>query len=277
MHLVKNKSDILREAGTLTESEAVQSYYEASEWLETNGLGGWASSSIIGCNTRRYHGLLIAATKPPAERMALVSKLDETIILNDKRFELGTNDYGDLIHPHGYQYITSFQKDLFPAWSYEINGIVLKKTIAMVHGENTTIVLYEVLQAPDAFGLELLPLISAKGYHSLQHSSNNIFWDAHFKNGTFETLPYDGASNIFIQVPGAAYKHDPKWFRNLNYAVEKYRGLDFRSRQAGTRAARLCEGVRDPYVLGRILRLTRRDAGTGAPSRSGRASTYGRR
>ena len=75
----------------------LNNYEEAiqSEWLETNGLGGWASSSIIGCNTRRYHGLLIAATKPPAERMSLVSKLDETIIINNERFELGTNDYGE--------------------------------------------------------------------------------------------------------------------------------------------------------------------------------------
>src|SRR5258706_8595167 len=146
-------------------TEAIQ-----HEWLETNGLGGWASSSIIGTNTRRYHGLLVAATKPPTERMALVSKLDETIVINDERFELGTNDYGEVIYPKGHQNLTSFAKKLFPEWIYEVNGIVLKKTIAMVHGENTTLVFYEVLKAPHAFTLELLPLISARGYHSLQHS-----------------------------------------------------------------------------------------------------------
>ena len=84
------------------------------EWLETNGLGGWSSSSVIGCNTRRYHGLLVAATVPPAERMSLVSKLDEIIFTGNGRFELGTNNYGQAIHPKGYQYITGFTKKRFP-------------------------------------------------------------------------------------------------------------------------------------------------------------------
>src|SRR4030095_12839404 len=99
------------------------------------------------------------------------SKLDETIVVNNERFEISTNLYiNNVIHPHGYQYLTSFTKDLFPEWRYEVNGIKLKKTIAMVHGENTTIILYEVINANTVFTLELLPLIAARGYHSLQHS-----------------------------------------------------------------------------------------------------------
>lgn len=224
--LTKNKSDINKETGRINISSK-EVWQAPSEWLETNGLGGWASSSITGCNTRRYHGLLIAATKPPAERMALVSKLDETIIINDKRFELGTNDYGEVIYPNGYRCLTSFTKDLFPEWTYEVNGIMLKKTIAMVQGENATLVLYEMLKSPSVFILELLPLISARGYHSLQHSYNNISWDADFENGFFKTLPYNGAPDIFIAVPGATYRHHPQWFNHFDYAVQKYRGLDY--------------------------------------------------
>src|SRR4051812_46879423 len=197
------------------------------EWLETNGLGGWSSSSIIGCNTRRYHGLLIAATVPPTERMNLVSKLDEAIIVNNQRYELGTNDYGDVHTPQGYQYLLSFTKDLFPEWKYEVEGIQLQKTITMVQNENTTLLLYKVIKAAQPFTLELLPLISAKGYHSLQHAYNNIYWDAHFENSIFENQPYEGAPNIYIAVPGATYRHHPQWFYNFNYAVEKYRGQDF--------------------------------------------------
>src|SRR3954454_25174744 len=129
------------------------------EWLETNGLGGWSSSSIIGCNTRRYHGLLVAATVPPTERMSLVSKLDETIIINNRRFELSTNDYGELHAPQGYQYLSSFTKNLFPEWKYVVEGIQLQKTIAMVQNENTTLVLFEVVKAAQPFTLELLPFI----------------------------------------------------------------------------------------------------------------------
>ena len=78
------------------------------EWLDTNGLGGWANSTVSGKNTRRYHGLLVAAVKPPTDRSMLVSKLDETIICGGQRFELGCNDYGDVIHPSGYNFIKSF-------------------------------------------------------------------------------------------------------------------------------------------------------------------------
>jgi len=214
----------------LTKDKTVLNNYDEAvqdEWLETNGLGGWAGSSIIGCNTRRYHGLLVAATVPPTERMNLVNKLDETIILSNQRFDLSTNDYGDVISPQGYQYLSSFKKDLFPEWIYEVNGIKLTKTIAMVHGENTTLIIYKVQKANEPFILELLPLISARGYHSLQHAYNNIFWDVHFENGIFKNQPFYGAPNIYLSVPGATYKHDPRWFYRFNYAVEKYRGLDF--------------------------------------------------
>src|SRR5450432_2199769 len=106
------------------------------EWLETNGLGGWAGSSLIGCNTRRYHGLLMAAIKPPAERMLLVSKLDETIILDGKRFDLGTNNYGTAIAPEGFEFISSFNRLLFPEWIYDLENIRISKTITMLNGEN---------------------------------------------------------------------------------------------------------------------------------------------
>src|SRR5215831_12310545 len=135
MQLRKDKSAIQKEIESLQSSTGTL-FYEGSEWLETNGLGGWAGSNILECNTRRYHGLLVAATRPPTERMVLLSKLDETIVLKNDRYELSTNLYNnDVIHPNGYQYLTSFIKGLFPEWIYEVNGIQLKKTIAMVYGE----------------------------------------------------------------------------------------------------------------------------------------------
>jgi predicted glycogen debranching enzyme len=197
------------------------------EWLETNGLGGWSGSSLSGCNTRRYHGLLMAAIHPPAERMLLVSKLDETIILNGKRYDLGTNDYGDTIFPSGFQWLCSFRKDLFPEWIYDVNGLRIRKTITMVNGENTTLIRYEVLKALAPFGFELLPLIAARGYHELQHSYNNIFWDINFKNGLFHNQPFGGAPDIYISVPGSSFQNVNKWYYKFNYIQEKYRGLDY--------------------------------------------------
>lgn len=214
----------------LQKDKSVLNNYEEAiqhEWLETNGLGGWAGSSIIGCNTRRYHSLLMAATVPPAERTNLVSKLDETIIVNEERFELGTNNYGDVVSPKGYQYLASFSKELFPEWIYKVGSIELKKTISMVHGENTTIILYEVLKAKQSFTLELLPLLSVRGYHSIMHGNNDAHWDASFENDIFKTTLYNTTPDIFIKVPDAKYEHNPNWFYNFNYSIEKYRGLDF--------------------------------------------------
>jgi predicted glycogen debranching enzyme len=197
------------------------------EWLETNGLGGWAGSSLSGCNTRRYHGLLMAAILPPAVRMLLVSKLDEVILLDGNQFSLGTNDYGDTISPTGYKYLRSFKKEFFPEWIYECAGVKLRKTIAMVSGENTTLVRYEVLSAVRSFTMQLLPLIAARGYHQLQHANNNIFWDIEFRNGLFHNQPFENAPHIYISVPGSRFERVNKWYFKFNYSQEKYRGLDY--------------------------------------------------
>jgi predicted glycogen debranching enzyme len=207
----------------------LQNFKDATqhEWLETNGLGGWSSSSIIGAHTRRYHGLLIAAIVPPAERMALLSKLDETIITGDKRIELGANLYaGNTIHPNGHHYLNSFTKDLFPEWVYEAEDIQLRKKIVMLHDENTVVIIYDVIKAATPFVMELLPLMAARGYHSLQQEGPQMHWDADFSNDTFHNQP-DGIHNVYINIPGSSYQHTPRWFNNFQYSVEQYRGLDF--------------------------------------------------
>src|SRR5688500_11042944 len=84
------------------------------EWLETNGIGGYASSSVSGANTRRYHGLLVAATRPPLGRMVLLSKFEETVIIDGKRFDISTNQYPGTIYPTGYKFLKDFRLDPFP-------------------------------------------------------------------------------------------------------------------------------------------------------------------
>src|ERR1700757_2677631 len=94
------------------------------EWLETNGLGGFASSTIIGLNTRRYHALLTAATKPPVGRYVLLSKLDETLVINGDRFELSANQYPGVVHPRGFEYLDSFRLDPFPVATYRVGDVI---------------------------------------------------------------------------------------------------------------------------------------------------------
>src|SRR5688500_6921367 len=134
----------------------LQDYTQASllEWLETNGLGGYSSATITGANERRYHGLLVAAGDGPTERKLLLSKLDETVITRKGRFDLGTNNYGDALYPHGFHYLKHFRKVLFPEFLFEADGITLRKSIAMLHGENTVVIIYDVVQATESFTME---------------------------------------------------------------------------------------------------------------------------
>src|ERR1700751_5729002 len=107
------------------------------EWLETNGLGGFAGSTIAGLNTRRYHGLLVAATKPPVGRMVLLSKLEETLVIGQRRFELSCNRYPGVVDPQGHLLLKEFRQDPFPTFVYEADGWELEKSVFMPDGENT--------------------------------------------------------------------------------------------------------------------------------------------
>src|ERR1043166_2491100 len=149
------------------------------EWLETNGLGGFASSTIIGLNTRRYHGLLVAATKPPVGRFVLLSKLEETFFIESQALELSSNRYPGVVHPQGFRYLKQFRLDPCPVFTYEIEGIEIEKSGFMIHGENTTVIQYELTknnhpESPKNLRLEVRPLIAFRDYHSTTHENGAI-------------------------------------------------------------------------------------------------------
>jgi predicted glycogen debranching enzyme len=215
---------------TITFDQSItQNFTEAirREWLETNGLGGWAGSTISGAHTRRYHGLLVAATRPPVGRMVMLSKLDETIAVEDQRLELSSNVYSDAVHPSGYQYLQNFSKDFFPVFTYEGAGVRLQKTITAVNGENTTLILYEVSEASPAFTLELRPFMAGRDYHSLSHANEQITNNFEFENEVFVARLYEGLPELYLLIPGATFEAQPDWFYNFEYLVEKARGQDF--------------------------------------------------
>src|ERR1051325_4733790 len=135
------------------------------EWLETNGIGGVFSSTNVGLHQRRYHGLLTAATRPPVGRLVLLSKLEETLIIDGQRYELSANQYPGAVHPQGFHYQTGFCLDPFPRFTYEIPGVRLEKSVFMVQGENTTVVQYDIFKTQSqadssSRNLEIRPLIA---------------------------------------------------------------------------------------------------------------------
>jgi predicted glycogen debranching enzyme len=196
------------------------------EWIETNGLGGWSSSTIIGCNTRRYHGLLVAAVRPPTGRMVLLSKLDETLVLAHRTVDLGTNLYPGAVHPQGFLHLQEFRRGFFPTFTYAVEGVRLRKTIAAVSGENTTVIVYEILQSPPAFVLELRPLVAGRDYHRLARANAVVSSEVDFKAGTLRMEPYGGVPALFVAVPGAEFEARPDWYYRLIYPAERDRGQD---------------------------------------------------
>ncbi|NEW85262.1 MAG: glycogen debranching protein [Mariniphaga sp.] len=198
------------------------------EWLETNGLGGWASSTICGLNTRRYHGLLVAAKNPPSGRFSLLSKLDETVIVGDSEYELGSNQYPGAVHPEGYQFLTRFEHDLFPTFYYQVGDISIKKTIAAIHDENTTVIIYDMLRSPKGAMIEFHPFISGRDYHSLnRRNGKDLCTDYAFFRGVFNSEPCSNDANFFISIPDSEYQNQPEWYYNFEYALEKYRGQEY--------------------------------------------------
>src|SRR5690349_104042 len=126
------------------------------EWIDTNGLGGWASSSICFANTRRYHGMLVSASRTSAERQVIVSKLDETL----NGVELSTNFFHGVVHPRGFEQLTRFERGAFPVWQFQTGRARLRKTIVCPRGENTTIIRYEIFNDPAE--LRLRPFLAGR-------------------------------------------------------------------------------------------------------------------
>ncbi|MBI4390646.1 MAG: glycogen debranching enzyme N-terminal domain-containing protein, partial [candidate division NC10 bacterium] len=205
------------------------------EWLETNGLGGFASSTIVGLNTRRYHGLLTAATKPPVGRLVLLSKVEEALVVDGRRIELSANRYPGVVHPQGFRYLAEFRLHPFPVFRYVMDGIEIVKTLFMVHGENTTIVHY-ALRPPGAgasprprrLRLELRPLIAFRDYHGTTHENATLDPQVQTRPNLASVAPYAGLPRLYVAHDADALDGTGFWYRNFEYDVERERGLDFR-------------------------------------------------
>ena len=198
------------------------------EWLETNGIGGFASSTLTGMDTRRYHGLLTAATKPPLGRVVLLSKLEETLVVDSARFELGTNQYQGAVYPQGYRYLTSFRLDPFPVITYRVEDLQIQKSIFLVHGENTVVVQYSLLGdlGSRPCTLEVRPLVAFRDFHSTTHANQSIRRDVQTAQGQAGIAPYRDLPTLHFAHNAKSLDADGFWFYNFEYERERERGLD---------------------------------------------------
>lgn len=198
------------------------------EWLLTNGIGGYASSSLSGANTRRYHGILVASFNPPTDRKVLVSKIEEKIITKEATAELSANQYPDLIHPQGYTHLQSFERYPLPKFIFQVGEAKLAKTIFMVQDSNTTILEYENI-GTEEFSLELMPLYVFRDYHSLFHEQGDFdFYQEKLTENQFKIYAHFGAMPFYFGFSKGNFNENSAWFKNFEYVGEKNRGLDFR-------------------------------------------------
>jgi predicted glycogen debranching enzyme len=199
------------------------------EWLETNNLGGFASATITGANARRYHGLLTAALRPPTGRVVLLSKLEETLVLDEQRYELGTNMYEPtFVHPEGFRLQVNFRLDPFPIFTYQIGDARVEKTVFMLHGENSTVVRYRI-HAPGAAeaSLEIRPLVAFRDYHSLQREALDIFLKAELRPNLVSLFKQDDNTHLFLAHDAGQASVEDYWYRRFEYPEERARGFDF--------------------------------------------------
>ena len=200
------------------------------EWLETNGLGGYAMSTATGENTRRYHGLLVAATKPPVGRAVLLSKLEETLVLGETRIDLSTNRFPGTIHPEGFHLLTGFRMEPFPTFTWEVDGIVVEKEVFLPHGENTVCVTWRIVsQGTEAgpIGLEVRPLVAFRDFHALAHENESLENGVEISEGRVRIAPYKAFPELFFAHDGKA-EQAGDWYRSFEYEEEERRGFDFR-------------------------------------------------
>ena len=195
------------------------------EWLITNGIGGYSSSSIIGANTRKYHGLLVASLTPPGRRFLILSKLDESIEVRGKKYDLYTNIGKEYISK-GFKYQESFKKDIIPTFTYKIGKIEITKKICMDYGKNTVGVYYKIKNGGYKAKLTLAPIINFRDFHTV--NTNHVFNVRQIKKENKIRISIDENSYtpIYINLSEGTYiPHENDSFNNMFYIEEEKRGF----------------------------------------------------
>src|SRR5215471_4566065 len=221
------------------------------EWLVTNGIGGFASGTIAGVLTRRYHALLIAALKPPLGRTLLVTKFEETARYGGEDYPLSTDRWADgTLSPEGYRHIQCFRLDgTTPVWTFACADALLEKRIWMEQGGNTTYVQYSLVRASRSLELELKALVNYRDYHANTHAGD---WRMNIEtvDHGLRVSAFGGAMPIYLLMASGRSETAHNWYRNFELSGERNRGLDDREDHlhAGTFQATLRPGESRTFV-----------------------------
>lgn len=200
------------------------------EWLLTNGTGGFASGTVVGCNTRRYHGLLCAATLPPVGRMMMLSRIGEIITFDgrsDRPHETSISQFGNNFHPRGDRYLTEFQLGSTAVWTYDVEGATLTKELKLLHGRSVAAVRYTLQTArAESATLSLLPFLAVRDFHTLRRGSGPCFNVS--QTSPQQIVVRDGHNAVYLRGMAGDFRFVPQtdWWFGQTYPLETERGQD---------------------------------------------------
>lgn len=202
---------------------------ESREWLVTNGIGGYASGTVAGSQTRRYHGLLVAALQPPVGRTQLVSAIDEIVHYAGTDFSLATDRWASgAVNPQGFLFLEDFHlAGSTPVWTYALADALLEKRVWMPQGENTTYIQYTLVRGSSALEMELKALVNYRDFHSLTHAGDWRMNIAPLESGV-KVLAFDGATPFYLKSSLATCEPRHEWYLGCFLGEETARGLSDR-------------------------------------------------
>jgi predicted glycogen debranching enzyme len=197
------------------------------EWLETDGLGGFASGTSTGLRTRRYHALLLVATTPPTGRVVLVNGLEAWVETASGRYAISSQRYApDVVHPDGVRRLASFANDPWPRWTFTLDdGTVVEQELIVQHGAPVTAISWRLRDPKPGVRLVVRPLLSGRDYHALHHENGAFAFGADISGERVTWRPYSGLPST-IAIANGEYTQQPDWFRQFQYDEERGRGLD---------------------------------------------------
>ncbi len=240
-----------------------------AEWLEADGRGGFASGTVAGMRTRRYHALLLTATAPPAGRVVLVNGFEAWLDTTAGTLPLSTQHYGlDLTYPRGFDHLVAFHADPWPTWRFRTpDGTTVEHECVVGHGDGT-VVLRWCLRSPMAdVRLRVRPLLSGREFHALMRENDAFDFTARAAAGNARWRPY-AAWPAITALSNGAYVHEPDWYRNFFYVREAERGLDCHEDLASPGTFKFDLGAGDALLVLSADQVY--DANAGAPAMPGR-------
>ncbi|EKD51072.1 MAG: Glycogen debranching enzyme, partial [uncultured bacterium] len=199
------------------------------EWLETNGLGGYASTTIVGCHTRKYHGLLVATLPEHNAKFVLLSKMGGAIRVGGYVFNLSTNKFPGVFHPTGHKYIESFEYDTHPKTVYRIGDIRFVRELIMPQNENTVILKYQLMASQVPITFHLNPRLAFRQIHELAKDNIDLRVKTYvMDDNIYKIQPYDSLPPLYFDTShDMTFYPGPYWTHNYEYLKERSRGFAY--------------------------------------------------